>query len=63
MRERDMTIQSVQKELDDARLRLESLGAGGKLATRDKIARLERRLQTLRAEQNPSAAPAAARLP
>ena len=63
MKERDMSIASVQKELDTARYRLEALGGGGKLAARDKIARLERQLNALMTPQDDLAALAAAKLP
>jgi hypothetical protein len=47
MKETDITVASLNKQIDDSRYRLETLGAGPRLAERDKLAVLERRLRAL----------------
>jgi hypothetical protein len=59
MREQNLTVVSLQKQIDASRFRMETLGAGPRLAERDKIATLERQLRLL-VEPQPDTAPAEA---
>lgn len=47
MREPTATVATLQQAIETSRYRLETLGAGERLAERDKIARLERQLRAL----------------
>jgi hypothetical protein len=51
MNEANATAASLNQQLDAARYRLETLGASTRLAERDKIDLLERRLRALVAPQ------------
>ena len=47
MKETNVTIASLNKQIDDSRFRMETLGAAPRLAERDKLAVLERQLRAL----------------